>query len=114
MPTTKPEDEDTTIRLHIDGKEYALDPNDLELGEVELVEEELGVPWDDVDWRFVKPSRLLAYLLIHRDNPSFTLEDAERIKLGALDDKAAEASNGNGNGSGGAKKKRPTKAAANA
>lgn len=102
-------DQDDTIRLHIDGKEYSLDPDDLEFGEVELFEDELGVPFGEVDWRFTKPTRLLAYLLIHRDNPSFSLEDAERLKIGALNEQAAEAKTGNGNG---ATKKRPTKAAA--
>lgn len=102
------EPQDDAIRLHIDGKEYSLSPDDLELGEVELLEEELDASLDAIDFTRAKAMRVLVYLLIHRDDESFTMEDASRLKLSSLTEPET---NGNGNGNGGAKK-RPTKAAA--
>lgn len=109
MATKQPEDE--VIRLHIDGKEFTLDPEDLELGEIELLEEELDASMEEIDFTRAKAMRVLVYLLVHRENTDYTMEDAARVKLSALAD-PTEHTNGNGNGNGGAKAKRPTKAAA--
>ena len=95
---------DDTIRLTIDGREYSLDPDDLELGEVELLEDELDASLDSIDFTRAKAMRVLVYLLVHRDNPKFTMEDAARLKLSALGDPDPAPVAG--------AKKRPTKAAA--
>lgn len=95
---------DDAIKLTIDGREFSLDPNDLELGEVEQIEEMTGAPISELDLRFAKSMRALVYLVVHRDNPAFTLEDAAKIKVSAIGDPDA--------GQGKAKAKRPTKAAA--
>lgn len=92
---------DTDSTIVIDGKPYTLDPDDLELWEVELLEDTLDAPLAQIDFNRAKALRVLAYVVLHRDNPSFTLEDAKHIKLSAI-----------GSPEEGAKAKRPTKAAA--
>lgn len=112
-PAPAPETEDK-FKLTIEGREYELNTDDLEIGEIEVIEDELDMAWEDVDWEAgrMKPVRLLAYLLIHRDRPDFTMEDAKRLKVSSFDVEEAAGASGNGNGNGSAKAKRPTKAAA--
>jgi len=97
MPAATPE----PAALTIDGKVYSIDPEDLELGEIELLEDELDAPLADIDFNRAKAMRVLVYILVHRDNPAFTPEDAKRIKVSALAEAPTVSQNG----------KRPTKAA---
>lgn len=111
--------EDTTtndMRLEINGKTYALDPDDLELGEIEVLEEVCDAPMDSIDFSRAKAMRALVFLMVHRDDESFTMADAAHIKVGMLrdPDQASEADRA-GTSTNGAKpvaRKRPTKAAA--
>jgi len=93
---------DNTIRLTINGKHHELDPDDLTLGEVELLEEELDQPLEDIDFSRAKAMRVLVYLMVRRSEPQFTLEDAGELKVASIQD-ASEKKPAAG--------KRPTRAA---
>jgi hypothetical protein len=77
---------DTDITMHIDGKPYTLDPNDLELGEIELIEEVCDSAFDDIDFTRAKAIRMLVYTVLHREDPTITMDDAKEIKIGAITD----------------------------
>lgn len=94
--------QDNEIRLVIDEQTYAIDPDDLELGEVELIEDEMGVAVQDVDFNRAKAMRVLSYILIHRNDRSFTMDDARKLKLSSFGDVEEPAEE---------KPKRPTRAA---
>ena len=96
------------IRLSIDGQTYSIDPDDLELGEIEIIEDEMDCAIDSVDFGRAKAMRLLAYTVIHRENKNFSMDDAKRLKIGAFSDPDAESENGTGAA------KRPTRAAKSA
>lgn len=94
------------ISIQIEGKSYDLD--DFELGDLEWLEEHVGGPLADENVLTSMRSLVgFVYLIKRRDNPKFTLEEARKIKMGALDPDAADESTP-------AKPagKRPTKAAA--
>lgn len=97
--------DDNVIHLTIDGKAYHLDPDDLELGEVEILEEEMDRGLDQIDFNRARALRTLVYLMVRRDNPEFTMEDARRIKVSAIVDPGDQPAEP-------AKTKRPTKARA--
>lgn len=97
---------DDNAQLTIDGKAYEVDPDDLELWEVELLEDEMDCSLDAIDFNRAKAMRVLAYLMLRRDNPKFSMEDAKHLKLKAFGEAPEPSSNGNGTGA-----KRPTKAA---
>lgn len=95
--------DDNAFKISIDGKTITFDVDDLELAEVELLEEHMDAAIEEIDFGRAKALRVLVYLLLHRQDETFTLEDAGHIKLGQF----AEP---NGNGAVEAPK-RPTKAA---
>lgn len=69
--------------ITIDGREYAFD--DLELGELEWLEEFIGKPLTDLNnLSTVKASVGMIYIVRHRENPEFTLEDARKTKMTAI------------------------------
>jgi hypothetical protein len=76
--------DDDMIRVSIDGRTYTLDENDLELGEIEMLEDELDAPIEQIDFNRAKAMRVLVYLVIHRENPDFTMDDAKAVKVSAL------------------------------
>ena len=100
-------DDASTIRLKIDGEEYEIDPQDLDLGEMELVEEESGQLFDDVNWASAKGILLLTYIALHRRDNSVTLDDCRKIKVRQFEQATDVADEAESNGV-----QRPTKPAA--
>lgn len=95
--------QDTGITVTLEGEQHRLE--DFELGELEWLEDHIGTNLDDeAAMRSMKAAVGLVYLIKHREDPEFTLEDARKIRLSVFDEPQAE----NGNG----KAKRPTRAAA--
>ncbi len=94
------------MTIQFDGKTYSIDA--FELGELEWLEDELGVPLDEINPNSMKAAVRFVYLIKRRDNPDFTLDDARKLKLSVFAEEppkpAAAAANG--------RAKRPTKAAA--
>ncbi len=105
-----PEDQD--MRLMINGDEHVVEPEDFELWEVELLEDTMGSSIELVDFTRAKAMRVLVYILLHRENPSVTMEDAGRIKFSSLAPAADESAEPEPKANGNAARKRPTKAAA--
>lgn len=103
MPQGNPKDDES--HLVINGKTYSIHPDDLELGEIEIVEDELDSLLSDVDFNRAKAMRVLSYILIHREDPSFTMDDARKLKISAFGDSDEEPAKAE-------PAKRPTKAAA--
>lgn len=91
---------DDAFRLVINGKTYEVKPEEMELGEIELLEDEMDSAVEDIDFGRAKAMRVLVYILMHRDNAAFTMEDASQIRMSDLQAPEDE------------KPKRPTKAAA--
>ena len=65
--------------LTIDGKAYTLD--DLTLGELEALEDHMGLPISQVDLNSARAMRFLVWLLKHREDPGFTMERAGEVKI---------------------------------
>lgn len=76
---------DDQIELYIDGKTYTIEPNDMELWEIELLEDVCDSPIELIDFNRVKAMRVLVYLLRRREDPEFTMDDARHVKLGTLE-----------------------------
>jgi len=74
------------IKLKIDGVVYTLDPDDLELGELVALEDLTGKPYSEVDFESAKAMLGMAWVMIHRANANFTVEDAGRLKVSAFAD----------------------------
>lgn len=96
-----------TIEFKLNDRVYSLKEEDLELGEVEWLEEEMGAALEDIDFNRVKALTRLMYLMVHRENPDFTLEDAKAMKATVLSDLVPVSQNGDSP----SPAKRPTKAA---
>lgn len=64
----------------ISGKEYEFDPDDLELGEMDFIESELGCVLSDVDWRRAKAAICVAYVILRRENPNITLDEVSKLR----------------------------------
>jgi hypothetical protein len=94
--------EDRKMKLKIDGKDYAIDPDDLTLGEVELLETECDAPIEAIDFNRARAMRCLVYVLVHREDPTFEMADAAAVKFSAIGEPDEPEAAG---------KKRPTKAA---
>jgi hypothetical protein len=87
---------DDTMKVHIEGQEYALD--DFSLGELEWLEDELGTLDDDAISSMKGAVRLVT-IVRRREDPSYTVEQARLIKMSALSPPVPD------------KPKRPTRAA---
>lgn len=66
-------------QMTIDGKEYSLD--DLTLGELEGLEDYLGLPLSQVDVNSARTMKYLVYIVKHREDAAFTLEMAGGVKI---------------------------------
>lgn len=74
---------DDDLKVHIDGKAYAFD--DFELGDLEWLEEYLGKPLTDpAVLNSMKAAVGFVYLVKKQDDPDFTIEQARKVKMGAL------------------------------
>lgn len=89
------------LTIHLDGKAHSID--DFELGELEWLEDELGTTLDEINWNSMKAATRFVYIIKRRDDPTFTLDDARKIKLQAFNQPDPEPEP--------AAKKRPTRAA---
>lgn len=65
----------------IDGKRYDINVEDLELGELEVMEEACDCAIDDIDWNRASTLRALAFIVKHREDSSFSMDDARRLTL---------------------------------
>lgn len=66
-------------QMSVDGKEYSLD--DLTLGELEGLEDYLGLPLSQVDVNSARTMKYLVYIVKHREDAAFTLEQAGEVKI---------------------------------
>jgi hypothetical protein len=82
-------DEDN-IKLTINGKLYEVDVDDLELGEIEVIEDAAGAALANIDFGRAHAIRGLVYVLKHREDDGFTMDDARHLKIGALADPDVE------------------------
>ncbi len=87
---------DQELSITIEGTTYRID--DFELGELEWVEDQLGMAIDEATP--MKQAVAFVAVVKRRENPDYSFDDARKIKLRMLDEPAR-----NGNGA----KKRPTK-----
>lgn len=77
-------EEADALTITIEGKDHRLD--DFELGDLEWLEEYLGTTLDDGKaLASMKAAVGFVYLVKHKENPDFTIEDARRIKLSVFD-----------------------------
>jgi hypothetical protein len=77
-------DEEDSIKLTINGKPYEVSVDDLELGEIEVIEDAAGAALANIDFGRAHAIRGLVYVLKHREDPLFTMDDARHLKIGAL------------------------------
>jgi hypothetical protein len=91
---------DDDLSITLDGKSYSFD--DFELGDLEWLEEYTGRPLSDTTLTSMKAAVGFVYLIKRRDDPSFTIEQARKLKLNIFKDAEVEAEP--------AKKPRPTRA----
>lgn len=71
------------LTFHIEGKAYRFD--ELTLGEIEFLEEELGAGVGEIDFRSAKAIIRVVYLLKRREDPEYTLDRARGVQLTALE-----------------------------
>jgi hypothetical protein len=77
------EDEDA-LKLHIDGTQYSIDADDLELWEVEILEDACNQPLEYIDFSRAAAVRALVFIVKHREDESFSMADARRLKVSRL------------------------------
>ena len=63
--------------LTIDGRTYSLD--DMTLGEMEELEDHMGLTLSQIDVNSARAMRFLVYVLRRREDPGFTLERAGEV-----------------------------------
>lgn len=80
--------DESGLAFQIEGRTYLLD--DFELGELEWLEEQFdGMAIEEaVKARPMKAAVCVVYIVRHREDESFTLEDARKLKLTVFDDGA--------------------------
>lgn len=100
--------DESIVKMKINGELFEVDFDDLELGEIGVVEDLIDQPVQEIDWDSARGMQGLVWIAMHRKNPRFTIADAGRIKFSAIEEPDQ---NGNGDESAKAKPKRPTKAA---
>ena len=76
---------DSTVTFKIDGAEYSLDVESLTFGEVEVLEDETGKPFGDLDFDSAKALMVLAFLARKRKEPLFTLEEMRALPISAVE-----------------------------
>jgi hypothetical protein len=75
---------DNGVKVHIEGKAYDLE--DFELGDLEWLEEYLDAPLGDNNaMNSMKAAVGFVYIIKRRDDPGFTIEQARKVKLAAID-----------------------------
>lgn len=95
------------VKLNIAGDTFELKFDDLELGEIGVIEELCDRSMRDIDFESARGIQGLVWVAMHRKNPQFTIADAGRIKFSAIQDAVTDESADAAKG----KAERPTKAA---
>lgn len=75
---------ESVVQFQIDGKTYDLDVESLTFGEVEILEDETGKPFGDLDFDSAKALMVLAYLARRRKEPLFSLEEMRALPITAV------------------------------
>lgn len=83
-------DDDSKIGITIKGREYEIDVMDLEFQEIEALEDACDAPLEAIDFRRARALRALAYLVLHREDPSVSMDDVRKMKMSDLSDADAE------------------------
>lgn len=65
--------------LRIDGKDYDLD--ELTLGELEGLEDHMGLPLSQIDVNSARAMRYIVYTVKVRDEPGYTLDLAGQVRV---------------------------------
>ena len=65
--------------IQLEGKSYSLD--EFELGEMEWLYDELGSTLEEINPNSMKAAVRFVYLIKHREDPDFTMDDARKLKL---------------------------------
>jgi hypothetical protein len=74
----------TGLQFSMDGKSYDID--DFTLGDLEWLEEHIGMPLSDEGaLTSMKTMVGFVFLIKRRDNPDFTIDEARQVKLSVLD-----------------------------
>lgn len=83
-------DDTSGLAFQIEGRQYALD--DFQLGELEWLEEQFdGMQIEEaIKARPMKAAVCVIYLVKHREDESFSMEDARKMKLTVFDDSTSE------------------------
>lgn len=76
---TAGKDDDNTAKIVVDGISYRL--GDLTLGELEELEEHIGLPMDMISYGSAKVIAFVVYLVRRRDDPNYSLKDARNIRI---------------------------------
>jgi hypothetical protein len=72
------------VKIHIEGTAYDLE--DFELGDLEWLEEYLGASLSDPQaLNSMKAAVGFVYMVKRRDDPNYSLEQARKVKLAAID-----------------------------
>jgi hypothetical protein len=69
----------TLGELKIDGRTYSLD--ELTLGELEGLEDHMGLPLSQVDVNSARAMRYLVYTVKLREDPGYTMELAGQVRV---------------------------------
>lgn len=75
-------EEDNAAKITVDGVSYKL--GDLTLGELEELEEHVGLPMDMLSWGSAKVISFVVWLVRRRADPGYSLDDAKNIKIDAV------------------------------
>lgn len=70
--------------LTIDGTKYEVDAEDLTLGELATIEEITGCVLAEINYESGRALQALAWVALHRADPSFTVEDAGNLRVKSL------------------------------
>lgn len=93
---------DDRLTFHLGGKSYVID--DFTIGELEWLETEMGCRLEDIEYGSMKALVRIVYLIKHRDNDDYSLDDARKEKLNLFseeegaDDPPTTARQGRANG----------------
>ncbi len=72
------------VKVHIEGKAYDLE--DFELGDLEWLEDFIGAPLSDQEaLNRMKTAIGFVYLVKRREDPEYTIDQARKVKLAAID-----------------------------
>lgn len=68
--------------IQMDGKRYSLD--DFTLDQLEELEDHMGLPLQQVDLNSARALKFVVYLAKSGEDPSFTLEQAGKVRVSEL------------------------------